>query len=137
LASKWSLNTLEKIKRRVKEREMGTEGFNRFWNAWPKSVRKGGKSDCEKRWNRYYCDSCVDQIIKHIEWMKTTDDWRKADGAFIPAPAVYLNQRRWDGAEIPEIKKPVDVLKQIEESRKAAVPMPDDIRQKLNALRGK
>ena len=116
---------------------MASDGFKRFWDAWPKSVRKGGKSDCEKRWNRFYCDSCVDQIIKHIEWMKTTDDWRKADGAFIPAPAVYLNQRRWDGAEIPEIKKPVDVLKQIEESRKAAVPMPDDIRQKLNALRGK
>ena len=116
---------------------MGTESFNRFWEAWPKSVRKGGKSDCEKRWNRYYCDSCVDQIIKHVEWMKTTDDWRKADGAFIPAPAVYLNQRRWDGAEIPEIKKPVDVLKQIEESRKAAVPMPADIKAKLDALRGR
>jgi hypothetical protein len=116
---------------------MFESGFDRFWAAWPISTRKGGKSDCLKRWEKYYCDSCVDQIIKHIEWMKTTDQWRKADGAFIPAPAVYLNQRRWDGAEIPEIKKPVDVLAQIEESRKAAVPMPDDIRQKLNALRGK
>jgi len=118
-------------------KENNMDNFERFWNTWPKSFRKGGKSACRVKWKKFYCETCADQIIKHIEWMKTTDDWRKADGAFIPAPAVYLNQRRWDGAEIPEIKKPVDVLAQIEESRKAAVPMPDDIRQKLNALRGK
>jgi hypothetical protein len=116
---------------------MASEGFKRFWEAWPKSVRKGGKSDCEKRWNRYYCDSCVDQILKHIEWMKTTDDWRKANGAFIPAPAVYLNQRRWDGAEIPEVKRQETALETIAKSRAMSVPMPDDIRAKLQALKGR
>jgi hypothetical protein len=51
---------------------------------------------------------------------------------------VYLNQKRWDGAEVPEIK-PVtakdDTLIKLEESRKAAIPMPDDIRQRLAQLR--
>ena len=83
--------------------------FELFWAAWPTSTRKGGKSDCLKRWEKYYCDSCADQIIKHIEWMKTTDQWRKDGGAYIPSPAVYLNQRRWDGAEIPEIKKTINI----------------------------
>jgi hypothetical protein len=89
---------------------MFESGFDRFWAAWPISTRKGGKSDCLKRWEKYYCDSCVDQIIKHIEWMKTTDQWRKDGGAYIPSPAVYLNQRRWDGAEIPEDKKTIHII---------------------------
>ena len=116
---------------------MFESSFEQFWAAWPISTRKGGKSDCLKRWEKYYCDSCVDQIIKHIEWMKTTDQWRKDGGAYIPSPAVYLNQRRWDGAEIPEDKKTIHILEKIAQDRARAVPMPADIKAKLDALRGR
>ena len=44
----------------------------------------------------------ADHIVAHVRWLKTTEDWQKNGGAFIPAPLVYLNQSRWDGAEIPE-----------------------------------
>ena len=112
--------------------------FEDFWKAWPKSTRKGGKSECLKKWQKYYCDTCVDQIIKHVEWMKTTNDWRKDNGAFIPAPLVYLNQQRWDGAEIPEMK-PVQTidpaLAKIDADRKKAAPMPEHIRARLAELR--
>jgi hypothetical protein len=91
------------------------------------------------KWKKFYCDTCADQVIKHIEWMKTTDAWRKDDGAFIPAPLVYLNQQRWDGAEIPEgfgIKVQIDpALAKIEADRKKAAPMPDHIRARLAELR--
>ena len=116
---------------------MFESGFDRFWAAWPISTRKGGKSDCRKRWERFYCETCVDQIIKHIEWMKTTDQWRKDGGAYIPAPSVYLNQRRWDGAEIPEVKKTTHILEEIAQDRARAVPMPAEIKAKLDALRGR
>jgi len=119
---------------------MFESGFERFWSAWPKSTRKGGKSECQKKWVKLYCETCADQIIKHVEWMKTTDQWRKSDGAFIPAPLVYLNQQRWDGAEIPEIvssKEQRDpALLKIEQDRQKAAPMPKDVRAKLAALRG-
>ena len=113
--------------------------FEDFWTAWPKSPRKGAKSECLKKWTKLYCETCADQIVKHVEWMKTTDQWRKNDGAFIPAPLVYLNQQRWDGAEIPEEKPATEyvdpALKKIEEDRKKAVPIPADIKAKLEALR--
>jgi acyl-CoA thioesterase FadM len=70
--------------------------------------------------------------------MKTTDQWRLKDGAFIPAPLVYLNQQRWDGAEIPEIvtESRIDpALVKIEQDSKRAIAMPDDVRAKLAALR--
>jgi hypothetical protein len=119
------------------------DNFERFWDTWPKSFRKGGKSACKVKWKKFYCETCADQIIKHIEWMKTTDAWRKDDGAFIPAPLVYLNQQRWDGAEIPEsfgIKVEVQIdpaLAKIDADRKKAVPMPEHIRQAMAQLRNK
>lgn len=113
-------------------------GFDRFWDAWPKSPRKGAKSECRKKWIKFLCEHCADQIIKHVEWMKTTDQWRQANGAYIPAPLVYLNQQRWDGAEVPDIK-PVDkidpALQKIAQDRARAVAMPDDVREKLAQLR--
>jgi hypothetical protein len=116
---------------------MFESGFDRFWAAWPKHPRKGGKVACLAKWGKTYCETQADQIVTHVEWMKTTEQWKKNDGAFIPAPLVYLNQQRWDGAEIPEIKRTESVLEAIEESRRSSVPMPDEIRAKLAALRGR
>ena len=118
--------------------ELFKSGFDRFWDAWPKSPRKGAKSECRKKWDKFLCEHCADQIIKHVEWMKTTDQWRQANGAYIPAPLVYLNQQRWDGAEIPEVQPKNDIdpaLKKIAEDRAKAVAMPSDIREKLAQLR--
>lgn len=111
--------------------------FEQFWTAWPKSTRKGGKSACKAKWDKLKLDLESDQIIKHVEWMKTTDQWKKNNGEFIPAPLVYINQQRWDGAEIPEMEISISVsykdpvLQKIEDDRKKAAPMPEHIRDAL------
>lgn len=115
-----------------------SDSFEKFWATWPRSVRKGGKSVCLARWKKGMYDGCADQIIKHVSWMCTTDAWRKSEGAFIPAPLVYLNQQRWDGAEIPEtFDKPAvnPVLLKIQEDTQKAAPMPEEIKKRLAALR--
>ena len=114
------------------------QGFDRFWAIWPRSTRKGAKAACLKVWVKNYNETQTDQICKHVAWMITTDDWRKNNGAFIPAPLVYLNQQRWDGAEVPEVVY-VDVMadtraKWREEDAKAAKPSAE-IRAKLEALK--
>jgi hypothetical protein len=80
-------------------------GFEDFWAAWPKNTatytRKGAKAACLKRWAAGYYETQAAQIVAHVRWLSTTTDWLKDGGAFIPAPLVYLNQQRWDGAEIP------------------------------------
>ena len=118
--------------------ELFETGFEKFWKAWPASTRKGAKSECRKKWEKHYCETQTDQIIKHVEWLKTTEQWIKSNGAFIPAPLVYLNQQRWDGAEVPEIKpkEAIDpALAKIEADRKKAVPIPEHIRARLAQLR--
>ena len=104
--AEWSLSTLGEPMSLIKT------GFEMFWEKWPKHPRKGAKSECKKKWDKLQCELSVDTILKHIEWLKTTEQWKKQDGAFIPAPLVYLNQQRWDGAEIPEsfgVKKEVQI----------------------------
>lgn len=113
----------------------GNAMFEQFWKAYPSTPRKGGKAKCKQVWDKTYCDTQAEQILKHINWLKTTEQWLKSNGAFIPAPLVYLNQQRWDGAEVPEIKRTETALEAIEKSRAMSVPMPDDIRAKLQALR--
>jgi hypothetical protein len=75
--------------------------------------------------------------------MKTTEQWKKGDGSFIPAPLVYINQMRWDGAEVPEMTVNVNVnfkdpaLLKIEEDTKNVAPMPASVRDYIKRLTGK
>lgn len=74
--------------------------FAGFWEAWPKSSRKAARGKCSQLWTRGSFDAQADAILAHVEQMKLSIDWRKDGGAFIPAPLVYLNQRRWEGADV-------------------------------------
>ena len=78
-------------------------GFVRFWTSWPKSVRKGGKAKCLQLWWRAKLEPIAEQLVSHVERMAATPDWTKEGGAYVPAPLVYLNQRRWDGADLGEL----------------------------------
>lgn len=115
------------------------QGFDSFWKAWPNTTRKGAKSECLKKWIKKELEPQTDQIVKHVIWMCTTDDWGKYQGAFVPAPLVYLNQQRWDGAIVPEeaVKSPVDDQRARwrEEDLKACKPSPE-VAQRLRQLRG-
>ena len=116
------------------------EGFDEFWSAYPACPRKGSKKAVKEKWRDTYCFTQKETILKHVSWLKTTEPWLKANGAFIPAPLVYLNQQRWDGAEVPEMpnKNQIDpALKKAIEDSKNAAPMPDHIRERLKELRGR
>lgn len=113
--------------------------FEQFWEVWPKHFRKASKSVCEAKWKSKNLDKHADQIIKHVMWMKGQEAWKKDGGHFIPAPLVYINQARWDGAEMPQVVADTPVkdpaVVRMEQHAKKVVPMPDHIRKKLQELR--
>lgn len=80
------------------------DGFLKFWSAWPKSPRKGGKPECLKRWLAKGLEADASRIVAHVELMKRGTQWQ--DPAYIPLPATYLNGSRWDGAEDGEEADP-------------------------------
>lgn len=74
--------------------------FLRFWAQWPKSLRKQSQGKCWSLWRQRDFDQQAPVILAHVEALKASPDWRKDGGAFVPAPLVYLNQRRWEGADL-------------------------------------
>ena len=74
--------------------------FSEFWDAFPNCKRKGSKAKCQSVWQKNKLDSLADEIIAHVDSMAASEDWLKDSGKYIPAPLVYLNQQRWDGAEV-------------------------------------
>jgi hypothetical protein len=68
--------------------------FTRFWTAYP---AKKAKPAALKAFNRLKAsDELTSQIIADIEKQKASEQWQKNGGQFIPMPATYLNQRRWE-----------------------------------------
>jgi|TARA_Y100000034_G_C6884891_1_gene406119 hypothetical protein len=69
-------------------------GFEKFYLAYPK---KKAKVVAKKSWDKLKPSSSLLQaILKDIERRKKGDQWRKENGRYIPYPATYLNQCRWN-----------------------------------------
>lgn len=67
------------------------EGFDEFWQTYP---RKVGKPDASKAWMRVVPDRAA--IIQGLDAWKKSSEWLKDGGRFIPHPSTFLNQRRWE-----------------------------------------
>lgn len=83
-------------------RQVDPPGFEQFWKTWPTSDRKQARGKCLEAWKKARCESVAAEILAHVEAMKASQSWTKQGGEFIPAPLVYLNNRRWEGAELGE-----------------------------------
>jgi len=87
----------------------GEDGFEKFWKAYP---RKTGKGKAFESWNKIKPSQEVQaQILQAIAEHCKTEQWKKENGQYIPFPATWLNQRRWeDSTEIilPFVPRPKD-----------------------------
>lgn len=77
----------------------GTGGrFDEFWKAYPS---KTGKDAARKEFEKRKPDAALlAQMLAAIEAQKSSAKWTKDAGQYIPNPATWLNQGRWqDGAD--------------------------------------
>lgn len=81
------------------------EYFARFWEAYPVKVKK---PVAKIEWNKLV-DPCVElyeKIIAAVERYKQTSCWKDNNGAYIPYPETFLQDRRWeDEIRVTEQKK--------------------------------
>jgi len=70
--------------------------FEDFWSEWPQSPRKAGEEQCRQKWRTRECDSVAHRVMAGLRAAKASEEWTKDGGQFIPAPLVWLNQRRWE-----------------------------------------
>lgn len=78
---------------------IGDDKFDVFWKAYP---NRKGKQAALKSWKKMKPDLQV--CLAAIERQKKTEQWRRDGGQYIPHPATWLNQGRWDD-ELPEVNK--------------------------------
>lgn len=68
--------------------------FADFWQSYP---RKKAKGDAERAWMKIKPDEQLhNRILMAVELAKTSADWTKERGTFIPYPASWLNSRGWE-----------------------------------------
>ena len=77
------------------------ETFEAFWKEYPKKV---GKAKCSDVWKRLKPKpELFEKIMTALRAQKQTQQWTKENGAYIPNPLTWLNQRRWEDEPV-EIK---------------------------------
>lgn len=97
--------------------------FDRFWRAYPNRKAKGS---AEKSWKALKPDAeLVELILEAIEDQKLSEKWREEGGRFIPYPATWLNQKRWEDEQTTKptmTKAEIDALamKMNEDARREA-----------------
>jgi hypothetical protein len=80
-------------------REEEAPAFVAFWDAYP---RKVGKPAALKAWGRIArADALLDAMLDAIRAQQRSAQWTKDGGEFIPHPATWLNQRRWE--DVPPV----------------------------------
>lgn len=67
--------------------------FDAFWESYPK---KTGKKAALKAWRNAKDKPILDAIINAVNIQKQSEQWTKDAGQYIPNPATWINQGRWD-----------------------------------------
>lgn len=87
------------------------EAFETFWKIYPK---KTAKVVARRAFNKIKINNDLLKIIvANVEKMRYSKQWTKDGGAFIPYPATYLNQRRWEDEDINDVCSSVPNEEQI------------------------
>lgn len=68
------------------------EGFAEFWKAYP---RKVGRPKALEAWKKADLPE-PSVLLSAVAGQARNPDWHKENGRFIPHPATWLNQRRWE-----------------------------------------
>jgi len=70
------------------------EGFEEFWSAYP---RKASKPQAIKAWKKQKLTrKNLPDILAGLERVRGSDQWQRDNGQYIPHPATWLNNRRWE-----------------------------------------
>lgn len=89
-----TIRNTNKVKVKVKVKVKYDDDFLCFYSAYPKHI---GKEAAWKAWQKRNGDRPdLNTLLKKIESQKNTENWKKENGSFIPHPATWINNARWE-----------------------------------------
>lgn len=96
-----------------------SSAFVRFWEVYPR--KREGRQSAVIAWEKQNLDGEIEAILKDIRQRKATDQrWQEKDNQYVPLPATYMNQRRWDNEIDPS--KVVDQSKGTVDTQSLPLP---------------
>ena len=89
---------------REARKENADDLFEAFWNAYP---RKESKPAARKAFDKLKPDAeLLGKMLQSISKWERSQQWQENGGQFIPYPASWLNQRKWeDDPPVAHVKK--------------------------------
>ena len=95
-------NNINKINIKENKKDI-SDRFDRFWSVYP---RKTAKVEARKKFEKLNPDDeLLETMIRAVEQQKNSEQWTKDGGQFIPHPATWIHQRRWeDETPVPKVK---------------------------------
>lgn len=89
--------------KKVKKDKQNNELFDKFWEAYPK---KRDKQSSKKAFTKLNVDvKLFDKMMASLSQAKSSYDWQKNNGQYIPYPSTWLNGRRWED-ELSNVSQP-------------------------------
>jgi len=74
--------------------DKNNEKFDQFWKTYPKKV---GKGPARKAFVKIKpSEELLQKMLAAVEQQSKSEQWLQEGGRFIPNPATWLNQERWD-----------------------------------------
>ena len=95
-----------KVNDKVKVNNKENILFERFWKAYPRHEAKQNAFTAFAKINPD--EALLNVMLSSVARWKVTPQWTENGGQFIPHPATWLNQRRWED-EIPAARPPKQV----------------------------
>jgi hypothetical protein len=93
-----------KTRSRGRARGDYSETFLAFWAVYPKKVGKGAA------WQMWSIHKPVfSDVMDALSWQLKTEQWTRDGGRYVPYPATYLSQRRWQ--DEPPTQSPAHLTK--------------------------
>lgn len=105
-----------------------SDRFEEFWAAYP---RKTGKGAARKAWGKLKPgNKLFSKIMSAVEAQRQSDQWQRDHGQFIPYPATWLNQERWEDS--PNVDPPPGKIRSYdigELEEMSHFDLPEELRQ--------
>lgn len=89
---------------KAKRPSLGGPLFDRFWMAYPRKVAKPAALAAFAKIAPD--EATLERMLAALAKQSRADGWLKDNGKFIPHPATWLNQRRWEDEDVPPAPPP-------------------------------
>lgn len=89
--------------------------FQKFWHAYPYKISKPKAADAFAK--HHPTEPFLAAVLAGLEKWKSSNNWQKEDGRFIPHPTTWLNQRRWEDSPDPGPIQPTNGMPVLKRAR--------------------